>query len=155
MPAIPGGTHFDNYFDFMLKMQKAGQIVLYVLFRKTDNAFMGLIGFGEINRLHRRVRNLLAWYPPEHFQPKLYLSSQLAMLRRAKASGVKRIEWHVNTRNQFILDQIAMIDPVREALLRNFERNADGSWTDKIIYALVRDEIEQAIQRMETKLLKC
>ncbi|MDJ0922166.1 MAG: GNAT family protein [Henriciella sp.] len=154
MPAIPGGTHFDSYFDYMMKMQQAGMVVLYLLSFKSDGGFAGLTGFGEINRLHRRVRNLLAWYPPELFEPKLYLSSQLAMLRRAQSWGVRRIEWQLNTRNKFMLEQIERIGPKREAVLRNYERVADGSWTDKIVFSLIRNEIEEAAQRMEAQLVQ-
>ncbi|MEM9939093.1 MAG: hypothetical protein AAF768_09620 [Pseudomonadota bacterium] len=152
MPAIPGGTHFNNYFDYMLKMQASGLTVLYVVLRKSDDRFMGLTGFGEINRLHRRLRNLLAWYPPDVFEPRLYASSQLAMLRRAQDWGAKRIEWQVNTKNTFVLEQLEIIAPTREALLRNYERAADGEWTDKIVFSLIRDEIEAAAQRLETLL---
>lgn len=152
MPAIPGGTNFDGYFDYMLKMQTSGSSVLYVLFRKSDDVFAGLTGFGEINRLHRRVRNLLTWHPPELFTPQLFLSAQIAMLRRAQEWGAKRIEWHINTKNQFMLEQIALIEPTQEALLRNYERSADGGWTDKIIFALVRGEIDEAMMRMMAQL---
>ncbi len=152
MPALPGGTSLANYFDFVLKAQNAGVAATFVLFRKSDGAFAGLTGFNDINKIHRRVRNALTWHPPALATETLYLAGQHAMISRAFAWRAKRLEWQVNTKNDYILSQLSVIGPTREALFRNFERTADGTWVDKIVFALTRAEMPDALQRLERAL---
>ena len=63
MPALRGGSTLKNYFKFVLDLQKSGDMATFVLFRQSDGAFAGGTGFNEINKIHRRVRNALAWHP--------------------------------------------------------------------------------------------
>lgn len=152
MPALPGGTNLENYFEYILKAQKCGLAATYVLFRQHDDAFAGVTGFNEINKIHRRVRNALAWHPPHLSTPELYQAGQLAMIQRAYDWRAKRIEWQVNTNNDYILTQLEAVNPTREALFRNYERTADGVWVDKAIYAMTRPEMAGAIHRLSTEL---
>src|SRR6056297_2078953 len=57
MPALPGGTSLNNYYDALLIGQQVGLSASFVLFRQSDNAFAGVTGFMDINKIHRRVRN--------------------------------------------------------------------------------------------------
>lgn len=152
MPALRGGTNLKNYFEFILAAQKSGLAATFVVFRKADNAFAGLTGFNEINKIHRRVRNALAWHPPALAAPELYQAGQLAMIKRAYEWRAKRIEWQVNTNNTYILTELAAIAPTREALFRNYERTADGVWVDKAVFAMTRPEMADAIVRLESAL---
>ena len=104
MPALRGGSTLKNYFKFVLYLQKSGDMATFVLFRQSDGAFAGVTGFNEINKIHRRVRNALAWHPPSLATQELYQAAQLAMIERAYAWRAKRIEWQVNTNNDFILE---------------------------------------------------
>ena len=149
MPALPGGTNLENYFEFILKAQAAGLAATFVLFRKSDDAFAGLTGFNDINKIHRRVRNALTWHPPKMATEALYLAGQHAMITRAFAWRAKRLEWQVNTKNTYILSHLARIGPKREAHFRNFERTAEGVWVDKVVFAMTRSEMPDAIQRLE------
>lgn len=152
MPALKGGTNLENYFEFILSAQKSGKAATFVLFSQVDGAFAGLTGFNEINKIHRRVRNALAWHPPSMASAQLYQAGQLAMIQRAYDWRAKRIEWQVNTKNDYIMSALAEIGPTREALFRNFERTADGLWVDKAVFAMTRAEMADAIMRLERGL---
>ncbi|MEL7033394.1 MAG: GNAT family protein [Pseudomonadota bacterium] len=152
MPALPGGTSLSHYFKAMLAAQKTGLAVTFALFQKCDDAFAGVTGFNEINKIHRRVRNALAWHPPHLATTQLYQAGQHAMLRRAYDWRAKRIEWQINTSNHYILEQISALAPTREALFRNFERTADGVWVDKEVFAMTRPEMAETINRLEQTL---
>ncbi|MEO1187832.1 MAG: hypothetical protein AAFW60_02070, partial [Pseudomonadota bacterium] len=64
----------------------------------------------------------------------------------------KRMEWQVNTSNDYILDQLSALAPTREALFRNFERTADGIWVDKEVFAMTRVEMADAINQLKQAL---
>ena len=149
MPALPGGTNLRNYFDAILYAQKCGLAATFVLFLKSSNAFAGITGLNEINKIHRRLRNAFAWHPPQISSSELYQAGQLAMIQRAYEWRAKRMEWQVNVNNTFIMTELAKIGPTKEALFRNFERTADGVWVDKAVFAMTRAEMAEAIQRLQ------
>ncbi|NQY15619.1 MAG: GNAT family N-acetyltransferase [Henriciella sp.] len=152
MPALPGGTSLGHYFNSMLQTQKCGLSATFVLFDQSTDEFVGVTGFNEINKIHRRVRNAVTWHPPHLATSRLYRAGQLAMLERAYAWRAKRIEWQINTQNNYRLGELAFINPKREALFRNFERTADGLWIDKVVFAMTRPEIADAIVRLKADL---
>ena len=152
MPALPGGTSLKNYFDAIIAMQKSGQSATFILFRQADNAFAGVTGFTDINKIHRRVRNALAWHPPEMATIDLYQAGQLAMIERAHDWRAKRLEWQVNPENDFMTSMVATLQPTREATFRKFERTADGVWVDKVVFAFTRTEMAEAIVRLKRDL---
>jgi RimJ/RimL family protein N-acetyltransferase len=152
MPSLPGGTSLGHYFSSMLQTQKCGLSATFILFDQSTGEFVGVTGFNEINKIHRRVRNAVTWHPPHLATSRLYRAGQLAMLERAYAWRAKRVEWQINTQNNYRLRELAFINPTREALFRNFERTADGLWIDKVVFAMTRPEIADAIVRLKADL---
>lgn len=152
MPALSGGTNLKKYLQALFQAQHAGSAAYYVLFRKSDNAFVGLAGFNEVNRIHRRLRNHISWHPPDLDVIQLYRATQHGMLKRAYDWRAKRMEWQINPRNEFMMQNLQYFEPVREAHFRNFERTADGVWIDKIVYSMTRPELAAAIERLEQDL---
>jgi len=152
MPALKGGTNLENYFDHILSAQAKGTAATFVLFNQSDGTFAGLTGFNEINKIHRRVRNALAWHPPALSSPQMYQAGQLAMIQRAFDWRAKRLEWQVNTKNIYIMSALEQIAPTREAVFRNFERTADGLWVDKAVFSMTRTEMADALMRVERDL---
>ncbi|NQY95909.1 MAG: hypothetical protein HRT82_02005 [Henriciella sp.] len=153
MPALSGGTNLKKYLMALLQSQIAGTAAYYVLFQKTDDAFVGLSGFNEINRIHRRLRNHISWHPPELDVTKLYRATQHGMIKRAYDWRAKRMEWQINPKNEFIMQNLQYLEPTREAHFRNYERTADGVWIDKIVYSMTRTEMAAAIERLEAELV--
>lgn len=152
MPALPGGTSLTHYFDAMLSAQSRGLAATFILYQQSDNQFAGVTGFNDINKIHRRLRNAIAWHPPELATPELYQAGQLAMIERAYDWRAKRLEWQINPNNEFMLAGVTSLKPTREALFRNFERTADGVWVDKTVYAMTRPEMADAIMRLKCAL---
>ncbi len=153
MPALSGGTNLEKYLQALQTSQKAGVAANYVLFRKSDGAYGGIAGFNEINRIHRRLRNNISWHPPGMDAIHLYRAAQHGMIKRAYEWGAKRMEWQINPKNDFLMQNLQFLEPTREAHFRNFERTADGVWIDKIVFSMTRPELAAAIERLEQDLL--
>mgnify|MGYP000238787391 CR=1 FL=1 len=152
MPALSGGTSLRNYFDSMLTAQSRGVAATFMLYRKSDDQFVGVTGFNDINKIHRRLRNAITWHPPDLATPELFQAGQLSMIQRAYDWRAKRLEWQINPNNDFILAGVTSLKPTEEALFRNFERTADGVWVDKVVYAMTRPEMADAIMRLTCAL---
>lgn len=150
LPPLPKGTALPTYFDYMLAEQKHGARITYLVQETETGSFAGLTGFDSISKLHRRLRSALAWHPPDLEIKHLYQGGQLAMIERAYAWGARRLEWRVNVRNTYILKELAFIDPPQEAILRQYERMADGSWADKAVFSLKRREMPAVITRLRS-----
>lgn len=152
MPSLPGGTSLANYFESILAMQARGLAATYIVFQQSNDQFAGVTGFADINKMHRRIRNALAWHPPDLATAELYQAGQLAMIQRAYDWRAKRLEWQINPKNAFMVTHLAALKPTREALFRNFERTADGVWVDKEVFAMTRSEMADAILRLQETL---
>lgn len=149
MPALSGGTNLPKYLQSILQQVKAGQAAYYVLFRKSDDQFVGVSGFNEINRIHRRLRNHVSWHPPDLDAQQLYRATQYGMIKRAYDWRAKRMEWQINPKNDFLMQNLQTLNPKREAHFRSFERTAEGAWIDKIVFSMTRPELADAIERLE------
>ncbi|MEQ3746948.1 MAG: GNAT family protein [Henriciella sp.] len=152
MPALKGGTSFEQYFDFMLKAHEANIYTTFVLYSKETDQFLGIAGYTDTNRQHRRTRIAIAWFAPDLFKPHFFQSAQLALMKRALDWGAKRIEWSINPENKFMMEQLEAIKPVFEARLRNYERLAGGRWADKMVYSMTRPEAADRIKDLEFSL---
>jgi RimJ/RimL family protein N-acetyltransferase len=153
MPALSGGTNLPKYLQSILQQVKAGEAAYYVLFRKSDDAFVGVSGFNEINRVHRRLRNHISWHPPAMDAHYLYRATQHGMMKRAYDWRAKRMEWQINPQNDFLMQNLQTLNPTREAHFRSFERTADGVWIDKIVFSMTRPELAAAIDRLDAMLV--
>lgn len=149
MPALKGGTSFEQYFDFMLKAHGAGIYTTFVLLSKANDQFVGIAGYTDTSRQHRRTRIAMAWFAPNLFEPHLFQSVQLALMQRALDWGAKRIEWSINPENTFMMEQLEAIKPTFEARMRNYERLAGGRWADKVVYSMTRPEAADRIKDYE------
>lgn len=152
MPALPGGTNLENYYDFLLHQQKTGRAATFILKLQSDHTFAGVTAFNEINKIHRRVRNAITWHPPHLADSELYLAGQLAMIERAYNWRAKRLEWQVNPDNEYVMSNLQQIGPTQEAQFRNYERTAEGLWVDKVVYSLTRSEMVEVIARLTKQL---
>lgn len=149
MPALSGGSTLRKYLSVLMQAQSRGKAAYYVLFQKSDEAFVGICGFCEINKIHRRLRNHIVWHPPHMDTTRLYRASQFGMIERAYLWRAKRMEWQINPRNTFILQNLQSLNPTREAYLRNFERTVEGVWIDKIVFSMTRPEMAEAMHHLK------
>ena len=152
MPALRGGVSFEQYFDFMIQAHGKGLYTTFVLFRKSDDQFLGVTGYTDTSKQHRRTRIAMVWFAPELFEPELYQYAQLGLIQRAYDWGARRIEWSLNPNNTFMMTQLETIGPTKEATMRHYERLASGQWADKIVFSMLRPEMAEAIKMLEARL---
>jgi len=152
MPALRGGVSFAQYFDFMIQAQGQGLYTSFALFKKNDDQFLGITGYTDTNKQHRRTRIAMVWFAPELFEPVLYTYAQLGLIQRAYDWGARRIEWSLNPDNTFMMTQLETIGPTKEATLRNYERLASGQWADKVVFSMLRPEMAEAIKTLQQRL---
>jgi len=152
MPVIGAGTNYDAYYDHILKRQKIGDIVPFVIFRQSDNAFAGVAGFLDPNRTHRRVRIGYIWHPKDMRGAGIFAATQILMIQRALDWRAKRLEWHVSTKNDRALAACRRLGAREEGVMRSYQRMTDGDWADVTVFSMLRPEAQAAVKLLEDRI---
>ncbi|NQY96433.1 MAG: GNAT family N-acetyltransferase [Henriciella sp.] len=150
LPAIQRGAGFDSYFDHVLKQGDAGEVLGFALLDPNDQSrFVGVTALMYPNKMHRRVRIGYTWLEPHLRGRGVYAAIQKLLIQRALDWGAKRIEWYVEERNSRAIRAIEAIGAIKEGVLREYEKFADGEWVDIAILSMLRDEAKAAVQRLD------
>lgn len=152
MPVIAAGTSFEAYFDHTLKMAQLGTGQGMAAIEKSSGNMIGLAAFLLPNRLHRRTRIGYTWIDKPFRGTGIADHIQLLMLRRALEWRARRVEWMLSTRNERALASVEKLGAVREGLLRQHSRFADGSWADLVVLSLVGEEIRTAVKVLSDRI---
>ena len=127
-------------------------MVPFKIYRKSDNAFAGTVGFVDVSRTHRRLRIGYLWHPEEMRGTIVGPATQLAMLERALASCILRVEYANAEGNERAIRFAEKLGARREGVLRNYARVATGTWADVVLLSLVDAEIEGAIAMLKDRV---
>lgn len=150
LPAIQRGAGFDSYFDHVLKQGDSGEVLGFALLDPNDQSrFVGVTALMYPNKMHRRVRIGYTWLEPHLRGRGVYAAIQKLLIQRALDWGAKRIEWYVEERNSRAIRAIEAIGAIKEGVLREYEKFADGEWVDIAILSMLRDEAKAAVQRLD------
>ncbi|MCH9751226.1 MAG: GNAT family N-acetyltransferase [Hyphomonas sp.] len=150
LPAIQRGAGFDSYFDHVLKQGDAGEVLGFALLDPNDNGrFVGVTALMYPNKMHRRVRLGYTWLEPHLRGLGVYAAIQKLLIQRALDWGAKRIEWYVEERNTRAIRAIESIGALKEGVLREYEKFADGEWVDVAVLSMLRDEAKSAVHRLD------
>lgn len=149
LPAIQRGAGFDAYYDHVLKSGERGDLFGFALLDPNDHRrFVGVTALISPNKMHRRVRLGYTWLEPHLRGRGIYAAIQKLLIERALDWGAKRIEWYVEDRNERAIRAIQSIGAMKEGILREYEKFADGEWVDVAVLSMVRDEGKEALRRL-------
>ena len=150
LPAIQRGAGFDSYFDHVLRQGDAGEMLGFALLDpNNNNRFVGVTALMYPNKMHRRVRLGYTWLEPHLRGHGVYAAIQKLLIQRALDWGAKRIEWYVEERNGRAVRAIESIGALKEGVLREYEKFADGEWVDVTVLSMLRDEAKSAVHRLD------
>ena len=149
LPAIQRGAGFDAYYDHVLKQREQGEIFSFAVLDPNDNdRFSGVTALLYPNKMHRRVRLGYTWIEPHLRGRGVYAAIQKLLIQRALDWGAKRVEWYVEERNTRAIRAIESLGALKEGVLREYEKFADGEWVDVAVLSMLRDEAKEAIRRL-------
>lgn len=152
MPVIATGTNFHSYFDHTLEMKNSGDYIPFTIWRKSDGAFVGVVAYADISRTHRRLRMASLWITEEMRGTEIVPAAQLAVIERAVASRMRRIEILTPESNERSVRSIERFGAKREGTLRSYIRMANGTWADMAVLSLVGDEAKAAIALLRDRM---
>lgn len=145
MPLIATGTNLDAYFDHSIRMAKLGTGQAMAAIRLSDEGMVGLAAFLNPNRMNRRTRIGYNWIEPSLRGSDIAQHIHYLMLKRAYQWRARRVAWWLSEKNDRAIASVEKLGAVREGVLRQHTRFADGSWADLVVLSLVGDEIRDAM----------
>lgn len=152
MPVIATGTNFHSYFDHTLELKRAGDYIPFTIWRKSDGAFAGVVAYADISRTHRRLRMASLWIVEEMRGTAIVPAVQLAIIERAVASRMRRIEILTPQANERSIRSIERFGAKREGTLRSYFRMANGTWADMAVLSLVGDDAQAAMALLRDRV---
>jgi N-acetyltransferase len=152
MPVIATGTNLHTYFDEVQQARRDGVTVPFKVYRQSDGAFAGMVGFVDVSRTHRRLRVGYLWHPEEMRGTAIGPATQLALLERALGSRIRRVEYSYVEDNERAIRAAERLGCRRDGLLRNYVRAASGVWANVVVMSLVGAEIEAAIALLKDRV---
>lgn len=154
LPMVEGGSGFENYFANTLKQKKDGHIIPFMVFSEKTDEFAGVAAFIGPNKIHRRVRIGYVWHPESMRGCGVFHRTQLLLLTRAYDWGARRIEWYVDTRNAAALRAIESLGTHRDGVMQDWQRLSDGSWSDVVVYSMLRSSWSSVREALVSRLEK-
>lgn len=153
MPAIQRGAGFDTYFDHVLRELEAGEMIGFAVLDPNENhRFVGVTGFMEPRRVHRRVKLAYTWIAPHLRGQGIYAAVQSLLIQRALDWGARRMSWHVEDKNERAVRAIEALGAIKEGVLRQRLRYNDGEWADIAVLSMLREEAKGAVRHLNARL---
>jgi len=153
LPRISGGgTSFESYCQRVMKLTNEGRFFPMIVFRKSDNELVGGASFLRPSRTHRSVEIGFVLLNEGFRNWVSFAALQEAMIRRASQWRAQRIVWSVSKTNDRMMRVMTRLGARQDGVLRSAYRMNDGSWSDTVIFSLIKDEIPDCLQRLGQEL---
>jgi len=114
---------------------------------------VGTSALGDVDLPNRRLH--LGWtaYTPDAWAGLVNPASKLLLLRHAFVDcGMHRVKLQTDAINLRSQAAIARLGAVREGVLRQHVRRADGTWRDTVVYSILADEWPRVEARLEARI---
>src|SRR5450830_266121 len=92
-------------------------------------------------------------YAPAVWSTGVNPAAKLALLRHAfEDCGMRRVKLQTDTLNARSQAAIARLGAVKEGVLRQHTRRADGTWRDTVVFSILADEWPVVRAQLETRV---
>ncbi len=133
-PMSFGGEHFDASFDKCLR----GDTVPFAIL--LGGELVGMSSYLDVAAKHGSVQIGRTYFVPRVRGSGVNARVKRLMLSRAFASGFRRVEFKVDTRNGRSMAAIAKMGAVHEGVLRRNLVTWTGFVRDTAVYSILADE---------------
>ena len=82
----------------------------------------------------------------------IHPATQLALIERALEARIRRIEFRVAESNERAVKAALRLGAVREGVMRNYIRIADGSWANMVMLSLIDTEAHGAMAMLKDRI---
>ena len=106
-------------------------------FGRRAGALVGTSGLGDLDLVNERVHLGWAGYAPAVWSTGVNPAAKLALLRHAfENCGMRRVKLQTDALSARSQAAIARLGAVKEGVLRQHIRRADGTWRDTVVFSV-------------------
>ncbi|MDR3431937.1 MAG: GNAT family protein [Rouxiella aceris] len=139
--SVPNQDNIDNYIAQALADQQAGLALPFVVVHNATKQIIGTTRFCHADSQQHRVEIGFTWYAKSFHKTKVNTECKYLLLRHAfeqlAAIAVElRTHWHNHTSRA----AIARLGAKQDGVLRNHQKNNDGSYRDTVVFSIIDSE---------------
>lgn len=133
----------------------AGRRVAWVLRIPSTGEIAGTTSYAPVDEVHRLVHIGSTQVGRRWWRTGVNTEAKLMLMRRAfEDLGAVRVEWQVDNLNLRSQAAVERLGAVREGVLRNHRRRADGTWRDSVFYGMTDAEWPAARKALVERLAR-
>ncbi|WP_199634665.1 GNAT family protein [Serratia sp. PAMC26656] len=151
--SAPNENTVDDYVGFALSEQTAGRALPFVVVHNDTQKIVGTTRICNADRHNRRVEIGYTWYAKSHQRTAVNTECKRLLLGYAfEALAVIAVEFRTHWHNHASRTAIARLGAKQDGVLRNHQKNADGSYRDTVVFSIIDHEWPMVKKSLEYKL---
>jgi len=150
--SVPSIDTVDNYIQFAISEQNAGNGLPFVVIDKESGTIIGSTRYCNASPDHRRLEIGYTWYSKLYQRTGVNTECKLLLLQHAfEVLNCIAVEFRTNIHNVASKNAIQRLGAKEDGILRNHRINPDGSLRDSVVYSITKEEwkgVKQSLKKM-------
>ena len=151
--SVPEPENTGKYIDDALRMRADGNRFAFAVVDDTTGTVLGTTSYHDILPTVKRVEIGYTWYAKSHQKTTVNTECKLLLLSYLFDSlAVIAVEFRTHWHNQASRAAIARLGAKQDGVLRNHQKNADGSYRDTMVFSIIDHEWPMVKKNLGYKL---
>jgi RimJ/RimL family protein N-acetyltransferase len=146
------GSYFEAYWTNALERNPGGHRFAYAIRRRSDGRVVGTSSFYTTGAKHDGIEIGSTFLHPEVRGGAVNPEAKRLMLTHAFASGARRVQFSIDTRNARSQRAITKLGAIKEGILRQNQITWTGFVRDTAIFSILREEWPEVQARLDSRL---
>lgn len=151
--SVPTEDSVEDYIDLALSEQLAGRALPFAVVHNATQKIIGTTRVCHADGQNRRVEIGYTWYAKSHQKTAVNTECKLLLLGYLFESlAVIAVEFRTHWHNHVSRAAIARLGAKQDGVLRNHQKNADGSYRDTVVFSIIDHEWPMVKKNLSYKL---
>ncbi len=151
--SVPTEDSVEDYIDLALSEQLAGRALPFAVVHNATQKIIGTTRVCHADGQNRRVEIGYTWYAKSHQKTAVNTECKLLLLGYLFESlAVIAVEFRTHWHNHVSRAAIARLGAKQDGVLRNHQKNADGSYRDTVVFSIIDHEWPMVKKSLSYKL---
>ncbi|CAI1954321.1 GNAT family N-acetyltransferase [Serratia proteamaculans] len=151
--SVPNEDTVADYISLALSEQAAGRALPFVVVHNATQKIIGTTRVCHADGQNRRVEIGYTWYAKSHQKTAVNTECKLLLLSYLFESlAVIAVEFRTHWHNHVSRAAIARLGAKQDGVLRNHQKNADGSYRDTVVFSIIDHEWPMVKKSLSYKL---
>ena len=151
---IPNADSTDKYVDDALAAQYDGTALPFVVFHHQSQRIIGTTRFCHAENQQHRVEIGYTWYAKSFQKTAVNTECKYLLLSHAfETLNAIAVEFRTHWHNHASRTAIARLGAKQDGILRNHQKNSDGSYRDTVVFSIIDHEwliVKKSLQHKMT-----